>query len=1108
MKKALSVLLILTLFAGLLCGVPAAQADAQPNPTVQVITRPAATAPLAGAGTNAQTSQTATAQDSVLFYEDFSSCNNIWSGAPIAENTLTIENGYMQFTDTANGTQIRKAVNANGIASYVSFDVMPQENDAYLGLLINYSPMNNYMLRLYIGGVNGSVNNAKVQLYKRAQTTGDSYTLLKESVLLHTLNIDTSLNQWINLSATLDNGTFAVYADGQYLFTYTDTAPVLSGTVGVRCTKGNGRIDNILVRGTPLPAQAPDVSDTPTLFTDDFEDETADADPDYWVETYNNSSIVNLPTTTPQVIFTEDFSATTTQVSRGWSINRPVDTEKQAAYHNATQYLTKITESANWTDYAVEADVCIDESTGYSTGMSASGIVGRYSGDGTGYELSVLVPTPNGSSSPNLRLYDRKAGKQLSQSIIQHTPGATYRLRLEMRGDTIKGFLNGVELISAQSTSCAQGTAGIKGNCYKTYYDNFTVSTLTEYTTHYADHFKTANTQGNLVYRGSADQFATTWLHAFEANPVVQTDLLLPTVPQKGKAGVLGRYASLGGFVQGGYDFAQQKWFISTCEGLDFIPQTVYTATAPLSANTAYTLKLHIEDITAKLYVNGAQVLECYVNQCGYGRVGLFVENATADFDNVAVTLPSGATVTQDVVSWNFYETEYKHYLEVDVFGNEVLGFGNNSSVYSADGGKTFVLGDDKYNTDARNYTSTIEVEKGKYLRIISGDMTAQVSKDQMTWTTVATIVPADEMRNQDNKVVPLIHVSSMTKVTLPSGTTRVFLPVGFRRYNGENIAGHITRVYYTDDGGYTWQQSQNDTTSIPGHDEPEDLTTMNPGTSFCEAKIVSCADGTLRMYNSRNWATCMYYVESTDYGETWSSWGTIPEMPCAIVSFAVCEDPTAPGTWYMVYVKGNAYTPNTVTPRSQLMLCKSTDGKNWTEVMPVDRLSDTAFGSYNSIYQLVDPCLTVTEDYFYFGYARSDRAIPGSPHHDQRQYYLRIGRTDAHKHSYDNGCDTSCNTCGAERQVPDHIYDDDQDTICNECGHIREIAPPYTVGDLNGDGKVTDADAVHLLMHTFFAETYPVNQPVDYNADGKITDADAVYLLMYTFFPNTYPID
>ena len=63
------------------------------------------------------------------------------------------------------------------------------------------------------------------------------------------------------------------------------------------------------------------------------------------------------------------------------------------------------------------------------------------------------------------------------------------------------------------------------------------------------------------------------------------------------------------------------------------------------------------------------------------------------------------------------------------------------------------------------------------------------------------------------------------------------------------------------------------------------------------------------------------------------------------------------------------------------------------------------------------------------------------------------------------------------------------------------------TPGDLDGDEKITDKDAIYLLMHSYFPEDYPVNQPLDYNNDGLINDKDAIYLLMHCYFPEDYPI-
>lgn len=61
--------------------------------------------------------------------------------------------------------------------------------------------------------------------------------------------------------------------------------------------------------------------------------------------------------------------------------------------------------------------------------------------------------------------------------------------------------------------------------------------------------------------------------------------------------------------------------------------------------------------------------------------------------------------------------------------------------------------------------------------------------------------------------------------------------------------------------------------------------------------------------------------------------------------------------------------------------------------------------------------------------------------------------------------------------------------------------------GNIDGDEKITDKDAIHLLMYSYFPEDYPVNQSCDFNDDGVISDKDAIYLLMYCYFPEDYPI-
>ena len=71
------------------------------------------------------------------------------------------------------------------------------------------------------------------------------------------------------------------------------------------------------------------------------------------------------------------------------------------------------------------------------------------------------------------------------------------------------------------------------------------------------------------------------------------------------------------------------------------------------------------------------------------------------------------------------------------------------------------------------------------------------------------------------------------------------------------------------------------------------------------------------------------------------------------------------------------------------------------------------------------------------------------------------------------------------------------------------DIAVELASGDINGDGQVTDADAIYLLRYTLFGgEEYPLKAPGDTNGDSQVTDADAIYLLRYTLFgEEEYPL-
>ena len=74
------------------------------------------------------------------------------------------------------------------------------------------------------------------------------------------------------------------------------------------------------------------------------------------------------------------------------------------------------------------------------------------------------------------------------------------------------------------------------------------------------------------------------------------------------------------------------------------------------------------------------------------------------------------------------------------------------------------------------------------------------------------------------------------------------------------------------------------------------------------------------------------------------------------------------------------------------------------------------------------------------------------------------------HEHTYDNGCDTDCNTCGAVRET-EHTYDNACDTDCNICGAVRETEHAY---DNGCDTECNTCGATRAAEHTYNGDLDP----------------------------------
>lgn len=61
--------------------------------------------------------------------------------------------------------------------------------------------------------------------------------------------------------------------------------------------------------------------------------------------------------------------------------------------------------------------------------------------------------------------------------------------------------------------------------------------------------------------------------------------------------------------------------------------------------------------------------------------------------------------------------------------------------------------------------------------------------------------------------------------------------------------------------------------------------------------------------------------------------------------------------------------------------------------------------------------------------------------------------------------------------------------------------------GDVDGDSVVDTDDAIYLLFHINFKESYPINQSANFDGLGEVDTDDAIYLLFHVNFKEFYPL-
>lgn len=590
---------------------------------------------------------------------------------------------------------------------------------------------------------------------------------------------------------------------------------------------------------------------------------------------------------------------------------------------------------------------------------------------------------------------------------------------LELRAVGAGG--NGKRFISVDYVQTTLVSAG--PNAWE-YEDDFEDETTGQDPSHWiesndANEWTVDSSTGSKTYMHPANITSTvSWLHVFERDVEVSARVMFKSkMSGSRQVRLLARYNHENACIMAGYDFnpsSPPRWHIMERQGNDDSWQQLTPAdeSQPMQMNQWYEMKLVARGSNVAFYVNDMQHPKLFAKgtstHLSPGRVGLMADGVEAYFDDVKVQLVhKHGRVQNGVLEYTLRPTDTKirEGATLVAMDGKIELLHRRERFTSTDNGQTFTgpTGLGSIPDDRHAHTAVLRLNSGKLLKLQgeydpnepdsqalryrarrSSDEGATWDTGGLTWTNYRV--------GGDGKS-EIIQMNDKLSQT-PGG--RVFFVATARRYSGSTHIGHKCEVYYSDDEGTTWTKSAGDTVSWDAA-APQWI-------RFAEGKVI--ATGTpneLRLITT--WvsnslgqpAGTMRYMTSLDNGLTWIEDAAMSSFPCARSSFAVDRDLSAAGlVYYMVWVFNDpADHPKLMFPRSRLGLVKSTDGKNWTYLMDVERWISPDDPDGNPIVQIVDPGIMVTSTHVFVTMGLSDQDVAGKTHNAQK---LRIVRIDKSK--------------------------------------------------------------------------------------------------------------
>ncbi len=432
----------------------------------------------------------------------------------------------------------------------------------------------------------------------------------------------TSLSSnWHTFGALYTDNAIQFYLDGVYQneidTTFVSATVKNKLNIFLNAVKYEAMVDTNLpghyqidwVRFYAAPASSPEPEPSTYLFTDDFEDGNSTG----WTTEAGTWSVVSEGTE----VFKQTGTAVSGKVASG---------------------------DLAWSDYAVQARIKAND----FNAASASGIMFRYQ-DANNYYMFRL------HESGKAQLYRKVGGapaELLQESAQAVSPHTWYTLKIVANGNTINGYVNGVQKIAnVKDSSFSTGKIGAIS-----YLQSFSIDDVEVYEVDsilFSDDFEDGNASGwtesagnwSVVTDGSRvyKQTSTGTSGRTYAGNAAWTDYSVEArikpneLPASSASGVVARATSDGNnyYWLRLHESGHVQLYKKINGGSAILLQEVIY---PVNANTWYTLKLEVKGTALKGYVNGSLKLAVMDSSLTNGLMGISSYQQSYSVDNVVVT--------------------------------------------------------------------------------------------------------------------------------------------------------------------------------------------------------------------------------------------------------------------------------------------------------------------------------------------------------------------------------------------------------------------------------------------------------------------------------------